>query len=152
MYQAVYPWLCRDQFKLCIPGTYNDEMWNIPQRVMVDKIRAADPPLHQVEISVVRRCVEIVTEYESPDPTTPGPSIESASTKLLAFIQRRDCHVVYHGPDCCSDKRPWNRFEHFHITYLPKFRPGVDTIWANVNAQHRGLCNQITIPHSQTTK
>lgn len=153
MYQAVYPWLCRDQFKLKIPGTYNDEKWSIPQRVMVDKIRAkaANEPLHQVEISTTYRSVEIVTEYENSTPTT-VPDIDAASYKLLSFLQRRDAHVVFHGPDTCSDKRPWSRFEHFHITWVSNFRAGVDTVWAGVNALYKAISKHTTLPHSQTTK
>ncbi|KAI0217857.1 hypothetical protein LSAT2_030425 [Lamellibrachia satsuma] len=91
MYQAVYPWLCRDQFKLRIPGVHNNEMWSIPQRVCIDKLRAADN-LHQVEISAQGRLIDLVTDYISTDDMAPGPTIESASNKLIAFINKRDCH------------------------------------------------------------
>ncbi|KAI0234581.1 hypothetical protein LSAT2_015182 [Lamellibrachia satsuma] len=153
MYQAVYPWLCADQFQLHVPGTYNDDKWTIEEQRMVDTIRTqmADTQIPQIEISTNYRSLDILNVHESNAPTQ-VPDIDAASAKLLSFIQRRDVHVVYHGPDMCSDKRPWSRYEHFHLTWVSHFRAGVDTVWNGVCALYKAVARHSTIPPTQTTK
>ena len=115
MYQAVYPWLVRDQFSLQIPRTMNNSFWNDPMQKMVDVIREQEP--EKVKFVDRGRHALLVSEYGDDDCIVAGPTIQSASHKLLNFLTRRDVHVVYHGPDTCNDKKPWARYEHFHLTY-----------------------------------
>jgi len=153
MYQGVYPWLCRDQFALHVPGTYDDETWSIPKKKQIHFIRTqySEQQMHAVQISTNYRDVEIVTEYDDATPTT-KPNLHVASQKLLNFIEKRDVHVVFHGPDVCNDKRPWSRYEHFHLTWTSKYRAGLDTIWNGVTAMYKAVSHGTSIPNTQTTQ
>lgn len=57
-----------------------------------------------------------------------GITEHSAGTKLVQFIHRRDVHVVFHGPNQCHEKRYWNKYTHFHLTYVAQTRPGVTAL------------------------
>ena len=70
----------------------------------------------------------------------------------VSVKNKRDAHVVYHGANTCSDKKPWSRYEHFHLTFISKCRPGLDTMWANVVAQHKAVTKGCQIPNTQITK
>lgn len=80
-------------------------------------------------------------------------TIYSAAQKLCQFIEKRDVNVVFHGPNECSEKKYWNKYHHFHLTYINQTRPGCDKIWMSVIAQHRELSNTAgNIPPSQQTR
>ena len=120
MYQAVYPWLCQDQFALEVPRQQNNSMWSDPTRKMVDTLRDTDP--ERVTFTDRGRHINMTSTYGEDDCLTTGPTIQTASHKLLNFLSRRDVHVVYHGADTCSDKKPWARYEHFPRIKAPKSR------------------------------
>lgn len=149
MYQAVYPWLVTDQFTLQIPRTMNNSFWNDGMQKMVDVLRAEKPD--RVTFVDKGRHANLLCEYGEDDNIAPGPTIQSASEKLLNFIRKRDVHVVFHPPNTCTDKKPWSKYEHFHLTFVSKYRPGVDTVWANVVAQHKALAKGCQIPFTQIT-
>ena len=150
MYQAVYPWLVRDQFKLLIPDKQNNSNWSTAEKKMVTVMRRERP--EHVEFTESGRHCDIVTKYVDDDGVTCGPTLQSASQKLLSFITRRDVHVVYHGPDTCGDRKPWCKYEHFHLTFISKVRPGLDTVWANAVHQHKAVSKSCHIPNTQVTK
>lgn len=150
MYQAVYPWLIGDQFELLIPRRQNNIVWSKVERKMVDNLRDNGPE-HVLFTEAGRHC-DIVAKYAHTECNVAGPTIATASMKLIAFINRRDVHVTYHGPDTCGDRKPWCRFEHFHLTFLSKVRPGIDTMWANVVHQHKAVTKSVQIPPTQMTK
>ena len=150
MYQAVYPWLARNQFSLYVPRTANNSNWNESTQTMVNKIRAERPDY--VTFGDRGFHCFIMTNYEADEMAPSGANLYSASMKLMSFVSKRDAHVVFHGPDTCNDKKPWSRYEHFHLTFLSKCRPGVDTMWSNVVAQHKAVTSGCQIPFTQTTK
>lgn len=151
MYQAVFPWLKPNQFEIHIPGTYDDPTWSIPKQNLVRYVRLHEEILRfpQVSISTTYRDVDIVSTYENDDTQS---TLDALSHKLLNFFIKRDAHVVFHGPDTCSDKRPWSRYEHFHITWTSTIRPGNDTIWLAIRALYKSIAINQFIPDSQVTK
>lgn len=150
MHQAVYPWLVNDQFGLLVPDRQNNSAWSTAERQMVAALRRERPD-HVTFTESGRHC-DVVTKYVGSDVDVVGPTLQSASQKLVSFITRRDVHVVYHGPDTCGDKKPWCRYEHFHLTYVSKVRPGLDAMWANVVQQHKSVTTNCKIPNTQVTK
>ena len=150
MYQAVYPWLVRDQFSLQIPRQHNNGFWNAPMQQMVDVLRAEEPD--RVSFVDKGRHALLRCEYGEDDCIIAGPTIQSASQKFLNFASKRDVHLVYHGPDTCNDKKRWAKYEHFHVTFVSKTRPGLDTVWANVVSQHKAVARGCQIPFTQITK
>ena len=150
MYQAVYPWLTRDQFHLYVPRVVNNTHWSEATRTMVDRVREEKP--ENVTFGDKSLHCNILTQYDAYDVTIPGANIHTASMKLINFINKRDAHVVFHGANACTDKKPWSRYEHFHLTFISKCRPGLDTMWANVVAQHKAVTKGCQIPNTQITK
>ena len=78
-------------------------------------------------------------------------NIYKAAAKFVQYVRKRDSVVTYHGPNCCSDKKPWAVYSHFHVTIITDRRLGTDTTYNNLVALHRKItsCN---IPASQITR
>ena len=77
--------------------------------------------------------------------------IWKAADKFCTYVRRRDASVTYHGPNECSDKKPWAVYNHFHVTVVTERRLGCDTLYNAMVALHRkkSTCH---IPASQTTR
>ena len=60
-------------------------------------------------------------------------------------------HVTFHGPNTCSDKKPWAVYTHFHVTVINDRRLGTDTTYNNMVALHRKVAS-CHIPASQVTR
>ena len=71
-----------------------------------------------------------------------------AADKLVQYVRKREAYVTYHGPNQCSDRKPWAAYSHFHITVISDRRLGTDS---NVVALHR-KCATCHIPASQQTR
>ena len=78
-------------------------------------------------------------------------NIFKAAQKFVQYIQKRDTIVTFHGPNHCSDKKPWAAYTHFHVTVIPNHRPGSDTPYNNLVALHRKVAT-CHIPASQITR
>ena len=107
-----------------------------------DKLR----PLWTNECNVTRPEIHAQhTENDTED------KIYKAAQKFIQYIEKRETIVTYHGPNACSDKKPWAVYTHFHVTVIANHRPGSDTTYANLTALHRKVatCN---IPASQITR
>ena len=59
--------------------------------------------------------------------------------------------MTYHGPNHCSDKKPWAVYSHYHVTVVADRRLGCDTLYNSMVALHRkkATCH---IPASQTKR
>ena len=150
MYQMVYPWLTPDQFQLKIPIEPNP-LWTKTQIQTYDLVEEYKVQNEDVPIFYDGGHWQLsVNEANGNDD---GITIHSVATKFCQFIDKRDAHVVYHGPNDCNEKKYWNRYDHFHITYVSQTRPGCDKLWMNVTAQHKALSGTTgNIPPSQQTR
>ena len=74
-----------------------------------------------------------------------------AADKFVQYIQSRETCVTFHGPNDCSDKKPWAQYTHFHVTVISDRRLGTDSRYNNVVALHR-KCATSHIPASQQTR
>ena len=77
--------------------------------------------------------------------------IYTAADKFVSYIRKRQTSVTYHGPNCCSDKKPWATFAHFHVTVISERRLGTDSVYNNVIALHRKVAS-CHVPASQVTR
>ena len=77
--------------------------------------------------------------------------IWKATDKFCSYINKRDMCVTYHGPNHCSDKKPWAVYSHYHVTVVADRRLGCDTMYNSMVALHRKVAS-CHIPASQTTR
>lgn len=141
MYQMIYPWITSDQFQVTIPVEQNPLWPQIATQVydMLEKYKLEHAST-QIRYHSSRWMIEPDEELTEAPNTI---SVHSAAEKLCAFIERRDVNVIYHGPDECTEKKYWNCYDHFHLTYVSQTRPGCDKMWLGVTAQHKHLADTL---------
>ena len=144
MYQFIYPWLTPDMFRVHMPNNVSACKELDKDLVMEADFCMAgnDNTKHQVSTPTIEpnRCQPDVDDQ-----------IYRAAQKFIQYVEKRDTVVTYHGPDTCSDKKPWAIYAHFHVTVIADRRLGADTMYNNVVALHRKIAT-CHIPASQITR
>ena len=151
MYQIVYPWINAHQFQIQIPKAAYTDLASEAEATAWEYLRSMQDTSKEIKFGAINSHMRIVAD--DADAGNPGITVHSASCKLMSFLNKRDAHVVFHDEDSCADKKPWNAYKHFHITYINHTRPGADSLWNNVVAQHKSLVQSTgNIPMTQVTK
>ena len=151
MYQIVYPWLDPTQFQVTIPVEQNP-LWDrntaqAYENLELSKLTTLNPQIKYADNGLWRLSPD---EDLQDDGTV---TLYSAAQKLYQFVEKRDVNVVFHAPNECSEKKYWNRYHHFHLTYVNQTRPVCDKIWMSATAQHHELAGTAgNIPASQQTR
>ena len=131
MYQAIYPWLSRRQFRLSIPATLSD-------------MRADDVMRGKARDSLIDNMGENITfgptwRLEAgKDAEDDGVTETSTARKFIQWMEK--VVVVFHGPDACMQQKPWNVYHHFHLPWVAPRRPRDDSI-----SYRRNMCQSAGI-------
>lgn len=152
MYQFIYPWVTPDMFTLLLPKGAHADVNSTDYQVCIDIDfqTAGDNKVKDLYHATKNtKTTKIKANHAAHDDC--DMQIFKAAEKFIAFIDKRDTEVTYHGPDTCNDKKPWAIYAHFHVTVVSGTRLGQDTMYNNVVAMHRKVAT-CHIPASQITK
>lgn len=98
----IYPWLSANQFQVSIPVEQNPLWPNIATQAY-DTLERYKIEHDHTQIKYNESIWRIEPDedlHDIPDSITE----KSAAEKLCMFLERRDVHVIYHGPDECCEK------------------------------------------------
>ena len=141
MYQFIYPWVVPDMFELHLPQ-------NVSHCKHLDREICTDASFD--ESTNENDKARIVTHggIQTPEiraqhtDTDIDDKIYTAADKFVNYIRKRQTTVTYHGPNCCSDRKPWATYAHFHVTVISDRRIGTDSVYNNVIALHRKVASR----------
>ena len=150
MYQFIYPWIHPQMFKLVVPES-NANCSTLQKSIGYDadlRMAAHEQLKKHLRTDVNVNKPTITANHTEGDV---NDTIFYAADKFVQYIESRETCVTFHGPNDCSDKKPWAQYTHFHVTVISDRRLGTDSRYNNVVALHR-KCATSHIPASQQTR
>ena len=150
MYQFIYPWVHPQMFELHLPQN-NSHCKHLDRTICSDADFEAGGSDTEKQHIHTHNGVDRPTIRAQHTDGDVDDRIYNAAAKLVNYIEKRQACVTYHGPNTCSDKKPWATYSHFHITVVAERRLGVDSTYNNAIALHRKVAS-CHIPASQVTR
>ena len=128
MYQFIYPWIHPEMFHLQIPK--NNHACHTLEKAICDEadfsMLGHDTIGKLLQISGAVSVLEITAHHTDGDL---DDNIWHAAQKFIQYVRKREACVTFHGPNHCSDRKPWAAYSHFHVTVVSDRRLGTDSTY-----------------------